>query len=95
MVYTWKFSSKKCDTKPFSGFDLLHFYGSVFPLIRESLREAIKRKLSNRDYKMEKMKGHVGNFTCRHGCVVQNQMMFISWNFFQYVSQHSHLKYWN
>ena len=74
MVYTWK-----CDTKPFSGFDLLHFYESVCPLIRESLSEAIKRKLSNRDYKMEKMRGHVGNFTCRHRCVVQ--MLFISWNF--------------
>jgi hypothetical protein len=52
-------SCKKCDTKPFSGFDLLHFYESVFPLIRESLSEAIKRKLSNRDYKMEKMRCHV------------------------------------
>ena len=72
-------SCKKCDTKPFSGFDLLHFYESVFPLIRESLSQAIKRKLSNRDYKMEKMRGHVGNLTCRHGCVVQ--MMFTSWNF--------------
>ena len=40
-------SCKKCDTKPFSGFDLLHFYESVFPLIRESLSEAIKRNLSN------------------------------------------------
>ena len=40
---------KKCDTKPFSGFELLHFYESVFPLIRESISEAIKRKLSNRD----------------------------------------------
>ena len=66
-------------TKPFSGFDLLHFYESVFPLIMESLSEAIKRKLSNRDYKMEKMRGHVGNLTCRHGCVVQ--MMFTSWIF--------------
>jgi hypothetical protein len=28
---------------------------------------------------MEKMRGHVGNLTWRHGCVVQ--MMFISWNF--------------
>ena len=34
-------SCKNCDTKPFSGFDLLHFYESVFPLIRESLSEAI------------------------------------------------------
>jgi hypothetical protein len=49
-------SCKKCDTKPFSGFELLHFYESVFPLIRESISEAIKRKLSNRDYKMEKMR---------------------------------------
>jgi hypothetical protein len=40
---------KKCDTKPFSGFELQHFYESVFPLIRESISEAIKRKLSNRD----------------------------------------------
>ena len=72
-------SCKKCDTKPFSGFELLHFYESVFPLIRESISEAIKRKLSNRDYKMEKMMGHVGNLTWQHGCVVQ--MMFISWNF--------------
>jgi hypothetical protein len=50
-------SCKKCDTKPFSGFvfELLHFYESVFPLIRESISEAIKRKLSNRDYKMKKM----------------------------------------
>ena len=58
-------SCKKCDTKPFSGFifELLHFYESVFPLIRESISEAIKRKLSNRDYKMEKMRGHVGNLT--------------------------------
>jgi hypothetical protein len=31
--------------------------GSVFPLIKESLNEAIKRKLSNRDYKMEKNEG--------------------------------------
>jgi hypothetical protein len=62
-----------------SGFELLHFYESVFPLIRESISEAIKRKLSNRDYKMEKMRGHVGNLTCRHGCVVQ--MMFTSWIF--------------
>jgi hypothetical protein len=46
---------------PFSGFELLHFYESVFPLIRESISEAIKRKLSNRDYKMEKMRGYVGN----------------------------------
>jgi hypothetical protein len=46
-------SCKKCDTKPFSGFELLHFYESVFPLIRESISEAIRRKLSNRDYKME------------------------------------------
>ena len=53
-------SCKKCDTKPFSGFELLHFYESVFPLIRESISEAIKRKLSNRDYKMEKMRGHAG-----------------------------------
>jgi hypothetical protein len=47
-------SCKKCDTKPFSGFvfELLHFYESVFPLIRESISEAIKRKLSNRDYKI-------------------------------------------
>jgi hypothetical protein len=30
-------SCKKCDTKPFSGFGLLHFYESVFPLIRESI----------------------------------------------------------
>jgi hypothetical protein len=44
-------------------FELLHFYESVFPLIRESINEAIKRKLSNRDYKMEKMRGHVGNLT--------------------------------
>ena len=45
-------SCKKCDTnltKPFSGFELLHFYKSLFPLIRESISEAIKRKLSNRD----------------------------------------------
>ena len=48
---------KKCDTKSFSGFELLHFYESVFPLIRESISEAIKRKLSNRDYKMEKNEG--------------------------------------
>jgi hypothetical protein len=54
----WKFT-----TKPFSGFELLHFYESVFALIRESISEAIKRKLSNRDYKMEKMRGHVGNLT--------------------------------
>ena len=33
-------SYKKCDTKPFSGFELLHFYESVFPLIRESISEA-------------------------------------------------------
>jgi hypothetical protein len=72
-------SCKKCDTKPLWGFELLHFYESVFPLIRESISEAIKRKLSNRDYKMKKMRGHVGNLTWRHGCVVQ--MMFISWNF--------------
>jgi hypothetical protein len=39
-------SCKKCDTKPFSSFDLLHFYESVFPLIRESLSQAIKRKLA-------------------------------------------------
>ena len=56
-------SCKKCDTKPFSGFELIHFYESVFSLIRESISEAIKRKLSNRDYKMEKMRGHVGNLT--------------------------------
>ena len=67
-------SCKKCDTKPFSGFELQHFYESVFPLIRESISEAIKRKLSNRDYKMEKIRGHIGNLTWRHGCVVQ--MMF-------------------
>ena len=42
-------SCKKCDTKPFSGFELLYFYESVFPLIRESISGAIKRKLSNRD----------------------------------------------
>jgi hypothetical protein len=54
-------SCKKCDTKPFSGFifELLHFYEFVFPLIRESISEAIKRKLSNKDYKMEKMRGQV------------------------------------
>jgi hypothetical protein len=51
--------------QPFLGFvfELLHFYESVFPLIRESISEAIKRKLSNRDYKMEKIRGHVGNLT--------------------------------
>jgi len=50
-VYTWKILQGPeftCDTKPFSGFDLLHFYESVFHLIMESLSEAIKRKLSNR-----------------------------------------------
>jgi hypothetical protein len=47
----------------FQVLSLLHFYESVFPLIRESLSEAIKRKLSNRDYNMEKMRGHVGNLT--------------------------------
>jgi hypothetical protein len=57
----WK-SCKKCDTKPFSGFELLHLYESVFPLIRDSISEATKRKLSNRDYKMEKMRGHVVYF---------------------------------
>jgi hypothetical protein len=41
--------------KPFSGFELLYSYESVFPLIRESISEAINRKLSNRDYKMEKI----------------------------------------
>ena len=38
-VYTWKILQGPeftCDTKPFSGFDLLHFYESVFHLIRES-----------------------------------------------------------
>jgi hypothetical protein len=45
---------KKCDTKPFSGFELLLFYESVFPLIRESINEAIKRKLSYSDYKWKK-----------------------------------------
>ena len=61
--FTPEKSCKKCDTKPFSGFELLHFYESVFPLIRDSISEAIKRKLSNRDYKMEKMRSHVGNLT--------------------------------
>ena len=75
----WK-SCKKCDTKPFSGFELLHLYESVFPLIRDSISEATKRKLSNRDYKMEKMRRHViSHDDMPHGCVVQ--MMFISWNF--------------
>jgi hypothetical protein len=88
-------SCKKCDTKPFSGFDLLHFYESVFPLIRESLSEAIKRKLSNRDYKMEKMRCHVGNLTCRHVTWMCGSNDVYILEFFQYVSQHSHLKYWN
>ena len=44
-VYTWKILQVQegvegpgftCHTKPFSGFDLLHFYESVFHLIRES-----------------------------------------------------------
>ena len=56
-------SSKKCDTKSFSGFDLLHCYESLFSLIRESLSEAMKHKLSYRDYKMEKLRGHFGNLT--------------------------------
>jgi hypothetical protein len=43
------FEGKIAIFKPFSGFELLHFYESVFPLIRESISEAIKRKLSNRD----------------------------------------------
>ena len=86
-------SCKKCDTKPFSGFELLHFYESVFPLIRESISEAIKRKLSNRDYKMEKMRGsrwksHMTTWMCG-----SNDVYILE--FFQYVSQHSHLKYWN
>jgi hypothetical protein len=36
-------SCKKCDTKPFSGFifELLHFYESVFPLIRELAKNYI------------------------------------------------------
>jgi hypothetical protein len=36
-------SCKKCDTNPFSGFvfELLHFYESVFPLIRDSISEDI------------------------------------------------------
>ena len=37
------------------------FMNLFFPLIRESISEAIKRKFSNRDYKMEKIRGHVGN----------------------------------
>ena len=81
-------SCKKCDTKPLSGFELLHFYESVFPLIRESISEAIKRKHSNRDYKMEKMRGHVTTWMCG-----SNDVYILE--FFQYVSQHSHLKYWN
>jgi hypothetical protein len=83
-------SCKKCDTKPFSGFDLLHFYESVFPLIRESLSEAIKRKLSNGDYKMKKIWGDVGNFTWM---CVSNDVYILE--FFQCTSQYSHLKYWN
>ena len=65
MVYTWKILQEfeEVYTKPFSGFELLYVYESVFPLIRESISEAIKRKLSNRDYKKEKMRGHVGNLT--------------------------------
>jgi hypothetical protein len=39
------------------------FMNLFFLLIRESISEAIKRKLSNRDYKIEKMRGHVGNLT--------------------------------
>ena len=88
-------SCKKCDTKPFSGFELLHFYESVFPLIRESISKAIKRKLSNRDYKMEKMRCHVGNLTCRHVTWMCGSNDVYILEFFQYVSQHSHLKYWN
>jgi hypothetical protein len=76
-------SCKKCDTKPFSRLCLwaaTFLWICVFPLIRESISEAIKRKLSNRDYKMEKMRGHViSHDDMPHGCVVQ--MMFISWNF--------------
>jgi hypothetical protein len=88
----------------FSGFDFLfkilplkvHWnggwskYGSVFHLIRETLSEAIKRKLSNGDYKMEKIRGHVGNLTWMCG---SNDVYILE--FFQFVSQHSHLKYWN
>jgi hypothetical protein len=39
-------SNRYVKTNPFSYFELLHFYESVFPLIRESISEAIKRKLS-------------------------------------------------
>ena len=86
-------SCKKCDTKPFSGFELLHFYESVFPLIRESISEAIKRKLSNRDYKMEKNEGSRWKSHMTTWMRGSNDVYILE--FFQYVSQHSHLKYWN
>ena len=60
--------------------ELLHFYESVFPLIRESISEAIKRKLSNRDYKMEKNEGSRWKSHMTTWMYVV-QMMFISWNF--------------
>ena len=58
-------SCKKCDSKPFSGFtfELLHFYEFVFPLIRESISEAIKRNFQIETTKWKKMRGHVGNLT--------------------------------
>ena len=89
----------------FSGFDLLFkilplkstlkwwlikIWISVFHLIRESLSEAIKRKLSNGDYKMEKIWGDVGNFTWM---CASNDVYILE--FFQCTSQYSHLKYWN
>ena len=86
-------SCKKCDTKPFSGFELLHFYESVFPLIRESISEAIKRKLSNRDYKMEK--NEVSRWKSHMTTWMRGSNDVYILEFFQYVSQHSHLKYWN
>ena len=39
---------------------------------------------------MEKIRGHVGNLTWMCG---SNDVYILE--FFQYVSQHSHLKYWN
>jgi hypothetical protein len=69
------------------------FMNLFFPLIRESISEAIKRKLSNRDYKMKKKwgsrwKSHMTTWMCG-----SNDVYILE--FFQYVSQHSHLKYWN
>jgi hypothetical protein len=86
----------------FSGFDLLFkilplkstlkwwlikIWISVFHLIRESLSEAIKRKLSNGDYKMEKIWDDVGNFTWM---CASNDVYILE--FFQCTSQYSHLK---